>query len=115
MDIVQPAKTQKVSDRWKAQYCRKDGWAYVMLTHHLGSAQIIYDQIVAIEQSRSKNKLDKIDKVIGNTGWTHHSCNECRVETRSPLVQFDVGGGEYGHNLCIPCLHKVLNLLEKAK
>ena len=115
MDIVQPAKTQKVSDRWKYQYCRKDVWSTVMLTNHLGSAQTIYDQIVTIEQSRSKNKLDKIDKVIGNTCWTHHSCSQCRTESRGPLIQFDVGGGEYAYNICIPCLHKALNLLEKAK
>lgn len=115
MDIVQPAKTQKVSDRWKAQYLNKLIWNTVMLKAHIGSAKIIYDQIVAIEQSRSKNKLDKIDEVIGNTCWTHHSCSECRTETRGPLVQFDVGGGEYAYNLCIPCLHKALNLLEKAK
>ena len=113
MEIVQPAKTQKVSDRWKKQYCTKNHWSSVWLETHSGSAKIIYDQIVAVEESRVRNKLDKIDEIIGNNGWTHHSCSQCETETRGKLIQLDVGG--YSHNLCLTCVRKMLTLLENAK
>lgn len=115
MEIVQPAKTQKVSDRWKKQYCTKNQWSSVWLKTHSGSAKIIYDQIVAVEESRVRNKLDKIDAIIGNNGWTHHSCSQCGTETREKLLQLEVAGGEYCHNLCLPCVKEMLTLLENAK
>lgn len=115
MEIVQPAKTQKVSDRWKNQYCTKNNWSSVWLTTHSGSAKIIYDQIVAVEQSKVRNKLDKIDAIIGNNGWTHHSCSQCGTQTRDNLVSIDVSGGEYSCQLCITCVKKMLTLLENAK
>jgi hypothetical protein len=115
MKIVQAAKTEKTSERWKRQYLRQSGWGSVFLKDHRGSAQIIYDQIVAVEQSRVHNKLDKIDAIIGNTGWTHHSCSKCNTETRGPLVSLDVNGREYSDNLCASCLRQALTLLENAK
>lgn len=68
MDIVQPAKTQKISDRWKKHYCINNQWLLVRPKTHSESAKIIYDQIVAVEQSRVHNKLDKIDEIIGHNG-----------------------------------------------
>jgi len=114
MDLMS-IKTETVSERWKRQYFIRNQWASVWLKTHTGSAQIIYDQIVEVEQSKARDKLDKIDKIIGNTCWTYHSCSECRTETREFLISLDVNGGEYNISLCADCLKKALKLLEQAK
>lgn len=115
MEIIKTGKTQKISKRWKLQYNRKDGWVITYGKNGPESTKTKYEQILAIENSRVRNKLDKIDEVIGNKSWTHHSCSQCGTETRDKLLQLEVGSGEYIHNLCLPCVRKMLTLLENAK
>ena len=116
MEIVKPGKTQKTSERWKSQYLRSDGWGTTYGKHGPKSAQTIYDKLVLVEQSKSaRNKLDKIDEIIGNKSWTHSHCSSCSTFSRETLVSIDVSGGEYSCQLCITCVKKMLDLLERAK
>jgi hypothetical protein len=115
MEIVKSGKTKKVSERWKLQYNRKNGWSTTCGKNGFESAKLKYEQILAIENSRVRNKLDKIDEVIGNKSWTHAYCSVCGIQTRDNLVSIDVSGGNYSCNLCITCVKKMLTLLENAK
>lgn len=115
MEIIKAGKTQKVSERWKLQYNRKEGWRTTYGKNGPQSTKLIYEQILAIENSQVRNKLDKIDEVIGNKSWTHIYCSGCGTQTRENLVSSDVNGGEYSCQLCITCVRKMLTLLENAK
>lgn len=115
MEIIKTKKTQKISKKWKLQYNRKDGWVITYGKNGPESTKTKYEQILAIENSRVRNKLDKIDEVIGNKSWTHAYCSGCNTQTRDNLISIDVSGGEYNYQLCITCVRKMLTLLESAK
>lgn len=115
MEIVKAGKTQKVSQRWKLQYNRKDGWSTTYGKNGPESTKTKYEQILAIENSRVRNKLDKIDEVIGNKSWTHAYCSGCSTQTRENLISIDMCDNEYNYQLCITCVRKMLTLLENAK
>lgn len=115
MNIFKPGKSQKISERWKLQYNCQHGWRSVYSKLGPQSSKDIYDKIVAIEQSRTKKKLDKIDETIGSKGWTRGYCSGCSTQTRDNMVSVEVSGGEYACKFCITCVKKMLHLLENTK
>lgn len=94
---------KSTAQRWKYQYftVHGDRWSSTVK----GCAQKTHDDILKCKT------LDQVDKVIGNSSWTHNMCSNCYETSRDIMLSTEVNGGEYQMLFCRSCLKKALKIL----
>jgi hypothetical protein len=97
------ADATNVAQRWREQYFKRGEW-YKHL--HRGSAEHIYNALLALGENPS---VDRVDEIVGNKDWTHISCSVCHeyvdVAVEGP---YDDQNDSYDY-LCRPCVVAALN------
>jgi len=95
--------------RWELQYCHGGLWRDTLS----GNSEIVYRKLLALGNSPAP---DDIDKIIGNTGWTHpERCSECNV--RGDIVIRVGQEPDFESNtayLCVDCTRKAFEAFESA-
>lgn len=99
-----------VAERWRAQYYRDGTWGRC----RDGSAQIIYDKLVAIDLATAPRA--PVDAAIGNSCWTAIQCDGCQrdVEVAAEVGQLP-GYDSATVTLCASCITLAAQLLETTE
>lgn len=96
-----------VLKRWKHNYCRPGDDRKPVVFHDGRTVDQVYKELLKLPATVH---LDEIDKVIGNTSWTHFTCESCSASVRT-VVEI----GEYEkRNYCPICVHEAFTLVTEA-
>lgn len=104
--VSEREQIQAAAARWKARYCEPDGRWRPFIG---GSAQLVYDGLIALGPNAT---VADVDAIIGTTGWVGDLCSECQ---RCPAVI--ALGPEPEHEsapagLCAACIRRLAAFLD---
>jgi peptide subunit release factor 1 (eRF1) len=100
---------EAVAERWKNQYCQKDGWKNVWMPNRKSkcSAEEIYKKLL-----ECKTKEEVVD-VMGMHNWVTLNCESCGKQVEE-IISF-CGESEEPYSVCKDCLSEALEIMKGSK
>lgn len=96
---------KSVAARWKSQWSRDGVWNRNVKG---GRGEEIYNQLVAMGDDPDR---EAVRKLMGNTSWTHLSCDGCDTDglLRAVCIKDEYSDG---HIYCPTCIREAAALLD---